>query len=562
MINGWLYVVTCLTKSPSASAMTTETTPLLPRATPDTISRRDFALLMIGLWSLTFISSLDGTIVATLISNIGSSLESMQLSSWIGTAYLLALCAFTPIYGRLTNILGRRFSSLLASVLFGTGTVLCGVCQSMPQLIACRALAGVGGAGMTVVGSVIVSDVVPLKSRGLYQGFTNLLFGLGAGVGGPLGGWLGDTIGWRAAFLCQAPVLVTGSALLFVKVREPESVTFAGSSSTLAEKLKRIDYAGTFALLFTLLSFLVGLNYKTTGGHNWTDVRVWSCLTASAMLLVAFLVIEFKFAAEPVLPISMLKLRTPGFVALNNFLVAVLTFSMIYSIPLYFTAAFLRTSTNAGAHLISNSVGISVGSLSAGWYMRRTGRYWKLQLVSGLSVALAATTVALWNDRTPEWFMLVTLAPFGYGYATMLTTTLLALIASVPRDDIPMATSLSYLFRTTGQVLGVSLSAAVTQTLLAHQLRARITGAHADQIIARILDSTTYIHTLPDELKKAATTSWALSLHTVFYCQIVLAGLLLLSTLPIQEWPLPDKIASTPAARRSNDAEETPAGEQ
>ncbi|KAJ7119114.1 MFS general substrate transporter [Mycena epipterygia] len=530
--------------------MATERTPLVPK-TPAEATRYDFALLMTGIWSLTFISSLDATIVATLISTIGSSLESMQLSSWIGTSYLLSLCAFTPLYGRLANIIGRRPSILFAGTVFGVGTIMCGFAQNMPQLIACRALAGIGGGGMTVVGSVIVSDSVPLKSRGLYQGFANLLFGLGGAIGAPLGGWLGDTIGWRAAFLFQSPFLTFGLLLLFLKVREP-ALVLAAAGTSITAKLKRIDYAGSASLVLTLLTFLVGMNFKTTASYEWEDPHVWGFLTAAVVSACSFLLIELKFAAEPILPMSMLKRRTPGFVALHNFLLAVLSFSTVYNTPLYFTAARLRTSANAGAHLIPNSVCVAIGSLFAGWYMRKTGRYWKLQALAGLCIVAANFILASWNPNTPEWVLYTTLMPSGFGFATTLTTTLLALFASVPRDDIPLATGLSYLFRTSGQVLGVSLSAALTQTLLARNLRARIADP---DIIAKILASTAYIHTLPADLQHQAATSWALALRVVFYCQIVLAMSLFLSSLPIEENALPDTVGAAPVKPAARDAE-------
>ncbi|KAJ7176127.1 MFS general substrate transporter [Mycena crocata] len=529
--------------------MPTERTPLVPKA-PVEATRVDFALLMIGIWSLVFISSLDATIVATLISNIGSSLASMQLSSWIGTSYLLSLCGFSPFYGRLANLFGRRFSILLGASLFGFGTVLCGFSGTMSQLIACRALAGVGGAGLTVVSSVIVSDSVPLKSRGLYQGFTNLLFGLGGAIGGPLGGWLGDTIGWRAAFFCQSPFLLFGVLLLYLKVREPPSLLTASEdpNSGVLAKLKRIDYAGSLCLVSALLTFLIGLSLKTTYMYSWEDPFVWGLLTTGVVLAALFVLIELKHAAEPIMPVTILKRRTPGFVALNNFLIAILTFSTLYNVPLYFTAARLRPSANAGLHLIPNSVCVAIGSLFAGWYMRRTGRYWRLQALAGLSIVAANFILASWNANTPEWVLYIALMPSGLGFATTLTTTLLALIASVPRDDIPLATGISYLFRTTGQVLGVSLSATLTQALLARNLRARITGEGADEIITRILASTAYIHTLPEELQEKAMTSWALALRTVFYCQIVLAVLHFLSLLPIEEHELPDTVGGAPVA--------------
>ncbi|KAJ6606043.1 MFS general substrate transporter [Mycena vulgaris] len=538
--------------------MATERTPLVPKP-PAEASRLDFGLLMTGIWSLVFISSLDATIVATLISTIGSSLESMQLSSWIGTSYLLSLCAFTPLYGRLANIIGRRPSILFAGLLFGGGTVMCGFARNMSQLIACRAVAGIGGSGMTVVGSVIMSDSVPLKSRGLYQGchfiltslaVANLLFGLGGAIGAPLGGWLGDTIGWRAAFLCQSPFLLFGLVLLYLKVREP-ALVLAAAGNSMSSKLKRIDYGGSISLLLALLTFLVGMNFKTTSAYEWEDPHVWTLLAAGAVFACSFILIELKFAAEPIMPITMLKRRTPGFVALNNFLIAVLTFSTVYNTPLYFTAARLRTSADAGAHLIPNSVCVAIGSLFAGWYMRKTGRYWKLQAFSGLCLVAANLILASWNADTPEWVLYTTLMPSGFGFATALTTTLLALIASVPRDDIPLATGISYLFRTMGQVLGVSLSATLTQTLLARNLRARIVGEGAADIIAHILASTTYMHTLPADLQEKATTSWALALRTVFYCQIALAVGVFLSLLPIEEYALPDTVEGTPVKQNA-----------
>ncbi|KAF7359047.1 MFS general substrate transporter [Mycena sanguinolenta] len=543
--------------------MATERTPLIPKGPADA-SRRDFALLMTGIWSLVFIGSLDATIVATLISTIGSSMESMQFSSWIGTAYLLSLC-------RLANILGRRPSMLFAGTLFGGGTILCGFAQNIWQLVAFRAIAGMGGSGMTVVGSVILSDSVPLKTRGLYQGFTNLLFGLGGAIGGPLGGWLGDTIGWRAAFLYQSPFLACSLVLLYLKIREPELVLAAAGTGIFA-KLKRIDYAGSASLVFALLAFLLGMHFKSTAGYDWDDSRVWALLTAAAVLACVFVLVEFRFAAEPIMPIAILKRRTPGFVALNNFLIAVLSFSTLYNTPLYFTAARLRTSANAGAHLIPNSVFVAIGSLLAGWYMRKTGRYWNFQAIASLGLLVANLILASWNPDTPEWVLYITLAPSGFAFASVLTTTLLALIASVPRDDIPLATGISYLFRTMGQVLGVSLSATLTQTLLARNLRARIAD---EDTVAKILDSTAYIHTLPADLQVKATTSWALALRTVFYCQIVrfffflplifpfflrprlfgadqvqgLAVSIFLSLLPMEECSLPDTIAADPVKR-------------
>ncbi|KAF9030985.1 MFS general substrate transporter [Hymenopellis radicata] len=524
--------------------MTTERTPLVPKAKGHhDMTRAEFCILMAGVCSLSFISSFDGIIVATLLSTIASSFESMQLSSWIGTSYLLSVCCFAPLYGRLCNILGRRTSAMLAVGLFGFGTACCGFATSMYQLIFFRAVAGMGGGGMAVVASVIMSDEIPLKRRGLYQGFVNLLYGVGCGIGAPLGGWLGDTIGWRAAFWIQIPVIVMALTFLWLHIREPESFTSAPPSS-IKEKVQRVDFAGPVTLVISLGCLLVAMSYRTSSGYNWSNVHVVGFLISSAVAAIVFCFIEFTWALEPVMPFSLLKQRTPAFVAMHGFLGSVLSSSILYNVPLYFTAARLRSSSNAGAHLIPHAICISTGSLVAGWYMRRTGKYWWLQIAAGLGNLAAAVELAHWSEKTPEWVLYVTLMPSGFGISMTLTTTVLAMFASVPREQIPVATGLSYLFRSTGQVLGVALTSTVTQSLLAKNLRARIAGEDAEEVIRRILDSTSSIRYLPPDLQRKATESWALALKTVFYGQVVLAVLMLLSMLPIREHPLPDTIGA------------------
>ncbi|KAJ7154872.1 MFS general substrate transporter [Mycena crocata] len=531
--------------------MPTERTSLLSTAS----SRLDFALLMVGVWSLMFIASLDATIVATLVGTIGSSLESMQLSSWIGTSYLLSTCAFTPLYGRLANVAGRRPSILLGGTLFGAGTILCGFARNMHQLIAFRALAGIGGGGMNVVGSIIVSDRVPLRSRGTFIGFATLLYALGAAIGAPLGGWLGDAIGWRAAFLCQAPFSIFGLFLIYLKAREPTSILVAMSSASISARLKRIDYLGSATLLLTLLTFLVGMNFKTTGGSDWTNPNVWGFLSTSLALACLFILIEMKFAAEPVMPITMLQRRNPGFVSLNHLLLGILELSVLYNTPLYFTAARLRGSADAGAHLLPNSVGLGIGALFVGWYMWKTGKYWWIQVFASVCFVAPSITLAFWDANTPEWILYTTLVPFGFGLAITITTTLLSVIASVQTDEIALVTAVSSLFYAVGEVLGVALSAVLTQALLTRNLRATIVGPGAEDTIAKILASTAYIHNLPAGLREKATASWMSALHVVFCCHIILAVLLFLSVLPIEEHPLTDKAGGTSVGHDAPDAE-------
>lgn len=166
-----------------------------------------FYVACASVWSATFLSAFDGTVVATLLGDISSAFNAFHLASWLGTAYLLSLACFTPVYGRLADALGRRDAQLVALGFFTLGTALCAMAPSMLALIGARFVAGIGGAGLTAVGSILLSDLVDLRHRGLYQGLANMVFALGGSLGGPVGGWAADQFGWRVAFGAQVPMV-------------------------------------------------------------------------------------------------------------------------------------------------------------------------------------------------------------------------------------------------------------------------------------------------------------------------------------------------------------------
>ncbi|KAF8138171.1 vacuolar amino acid permease [Boletus edulis] len=466
------------------------------------VSRANFFWIVSGLWSAVFLGALDGTVVATLVSPIGSYFNKSEQSSYLGTSYLLSVCCFTPLYGRLSDILGRKGAMLLALTLFGSGTIACGLAPSMETLILARAIAGMGGGGVMTVTSIAITDLVPLKHRGLYQGMTNVLFGLGAGLGGPVGGWLNDTWGWRAAFLLQAPLLLISFVIVALKVniKLPDAVANEGISS----KLGRIDFLGSFTLVASVAFMLSAFSIKTTEELSWSHPLIWGLLTLSCIFGVAFVYVEARWAQYPVMPLHLISQRTPLAIALANFMASMTAFSMLYNVPLYFSAARLNSSTDAGLHLLPHSVALSIGSVLAGWWMRKTGKLYNLTLTSATLCIIASVLVALWNDNTSTLHLWLDIVPQGFGMASLITTTLIAMIASVYKEDMAVATGITYLFRTTGQVLGVSLSGALVQSVLLHQLRKRITGPGSSEIIEEISHSISSIPDLTPSLRKAA----------------------------------------------------------
>ncbi|EPQ59602.1 vacuolar amino acid permease [Gloeophyllum trabeum ATCC 11539] len=537
-------------RSSYGSADSEETTS--PETPLNKVSRSDLIWILAGLWSAVFLGALDGTIVATLLTPIGSDFNKANQASYIGTAYLLSVCCFTPLYGRLSDILGRRGAMLLGLFFFGsTGTLLCGLANSMEMLIAARAIAGMGGGGVMTVSSVAVTDLIPLKQRGLYQGMCNILFGLGAGLGGPLGGYLNDAFGWRSAFLLQMPILVFSVLLVTLKVKI--KLPFDVQNQSTSAKLKRIDFCGSFTLVGTVGCLLLGFSLKSTEELPWSDPLIWGLFVVSAVFCVSFVLVEHYWSQYPIMPLRLITQRTPLAVSLSNFFGSVGAFSMVQSSPRksciyrltlsYFSAVRLNSSTEAGLHLLPHSVALSTGSVFAGWIMRKTGKLYYLTLASAGSAILASALVCLWNDQSSEFHLWLDIVPQGFGMASLITSTLIAMIAGVVKEDMAVATGITYLFRTTGQVIGVSCSGAILQAVLVAKLRMRIHGPNALEVCINIIEdirhSVNIIPSLPDDLRTAAISSYRDALEVVFLCQLAMNILTFICCLPIQENPLP-----------------------
>lgn len=488
-----------------------------------------FYLCCGSLWTATFLSAFDGTVVATLLGDISSSFQAFHLASWLGTAYLLSLACFTPVYGRLADALGRRNAQLLALAFFTLGTAGCAVAPSMYALIGARVVAGIGGGGLTSVGSILVSDLVDLRHRGIYQGMANTIFALGASLGGPVGGWVADRWGWRIAFGSQVPMLFLSFAAIFAFVPADLGGPEVNSSTSWLEKIKRIDYLGSSCLGLSVTPLLLSVSLKSSATkadgseYAWSDPLIWGLLIVSLVFAVIFLYVEAYIATEPVLPLGMFRRRTPTSVALSNLTLAMCIFSLLYNVPLYFVAVQLESSTMAGVHLLPYSVFIGVGSLGAGAIMRSTGRYYAPMVGSGLLVVATCIMMLWWDVGSPAWLTWVAQAPGGLGYAGALTSTLVALISDVTKHgqgEIAVGTAMTYVARTIGQVLGVSFSSAILQATLERDLSSTIKDPALVELIRR---STETIRSLPKKQRVAAVAAYAHGLKRIWVFNLILA---------------------------------------
>ncbi|KAF9494438.1 MFS general substrate transporter [Pleurotus eryngii] len=504
------------------------------RLGPLEITRSTRYAILAGIWTATFLSSLNGTLVPTMLPSISSDFNKSNQASWLGTSYLLATCTFTPLYGRLCNVLGRKGANQTAVLFACLGTLACGLSTNMEMLIAARFISGIGGGGIFTTSSIVISDMYSMRSRGLAQGVASVFNGLGMGLGGPFGGIITDWLGWRAAFLIQIPMFMLAFALTSFNL----NYTTPGKSRSAKDVLRRIDYGGSLTLLVTVGSLLFFLATKYNEGLPWSDPSVIASVVVASVFAVLFLVVELFIAPEPVLAPSLLRQKIPVLVGMSNFLVATCNFSVMYFFPMWFQTVMLTSASTAGLHLFPNSISMSIGSMFAGWWMHRTGRYKFINITFGACPFIATVLITRMQESSGPLQLWLSIIPLGFGNAVVLQTVLIALLAHLPESQMAIGTGFGQLFRGIGQVGGVAVSSAIFQQRLDSELRARITGPNAEEWITKIRHSAKLVGSLPPDMQRTARDAYAISLKQVFIFASVATLFAYLVRLPIPEKPL------------------------
>ncbi|KAK6437056.1 hypothetical protein LTR95_006754 [Oleoguttula sp. CCFEE 5521] len=492
-----------------------------------------FPALAIGV----FLSAADQTIIVSSYGKIGSELHALNLTSWIATAYFLTLTSFQPLYGKLSDIFGRKACILSGYFLFGIGCLLCGLAQDINQLIGARAFAGIGGGGMTTVVSILLSDVVPLRERGTWQGYVNIIYALGASAGAPLGGFLADSIGWRWAFLIQAPMCLAAFVAVSFALHLPKM-----GDSHWREKLKRIDFLGALILIGAVFTLLLALDRGSN--VSWRATITLVSLGISIPLFIAFFLVEMYVATEPFAPGRIIFNRTLFACYLCNFFAFAGWLAAIFYIPLYFQVVYNMTATQAGLRLIPSIIAGVSGSLFAGFYMQRTGRYYWLTIIAYTTLVLGMTVITLVApaglNANVVVFIIIGLCMCGFSNGVGVTSTLIGLIANASKEDQAVATACSYLFRSLGSVFGVAISATVANQELRKYLAAELPEHHisehrAVEIADRVRQSLEYLRQLKPEIRDVVREGYSASIDAAFVVQIGLVAGAALSAWLIKE---------------------------
>ncbi|MDM7830001.1 MDR family MFS transporter [Cellulomonas edaphi] len=414
-------------------------------------THREILTILGGLMIGMFLAALDQTIVATSIRTIGDDLNGLSLQAWVTTAYLLTATISTPLYGKLSDIYGRKPLYMTAITLFVIGSALSGSADSMYQLAAYRGLQGLGAGGLMALAITILGDLVAPRERARYQAYFLAVFGTSSVLGPVVGGFFAgaETIlgidGWRWVFLINVPIGIVAILVIWRVLHLPP----------LRRVEHRIDWQGALALVLTLVPLLLVAEQGRVWG--WGSDRALASYGVGLVGLVLFLLAERRAQGDAILPLHLFRNRTFSVGAAANTVIGLGMFGGLATLPLYLQIVKGQTPTQAGLTLIPFTVGIMAGSVIAGQTTSRTGRYKIFPVLGTVLMVIGAATFSQVDASTPLAYIFAASVIFGLGLGTTMQPLVLAVQNAVDVRDMGVATSSSLFFRQMGGTLGTAI---------------------------------------------------------------------------------------------------------
>ncbi|KUJ23010.1 MFS multidrug transporter-like protein [Mollisia scopiformis] len=436
----------------------------LVRIDTNILPKAKLIVVFCGLAFALLICFIDQNSIGIALPTIGADLNAATTIPWAGTSSLIANTVFQVLYGRLSDIVGRKVVFLSAVGLLALGDLLCSFAKTGPQLYAFRGIAGVGTGGITALAMMIVSDVVTLENRGKYQGILGSCVGMGNAIGPFLAAAFIQTATWRALFWFICPMAVL-SGIMVLFTLPPSKV-----HGDLKTKVRAIDYYG---ILFSSSAILLLLIPVSGGGtyFDWNSPMVISMLILGGICMVLFVVVEWKFAVMPMMPLPLFKNPAISAIMIQNLLFGVVYYSHLYYLPIYYQNVRGFTPLLSAALIIPFVAGQSTFSILSGQYVSRNKRYGEVIWTGYALWTLGAGLVLLFNRTTPRWKMVVILIVEGAGVGNVFQPTLVAAQAHSLKRDRAVVISVRNFLRSMGGALGLAISSAIFSNSLKKSLK-------------------------------------------------------------------------------------------
>ncbi|WP_432542809.1 MDR family MFS transporter [Kineococcus sp. SYSU DK002] len=522
------------------STTTAGSSPAAPEA--PVFTHRQIMVILSGLLLGMFLGALDQTIVSTAIRTIADDLDGFSLQAWATTAFLITSTISTPLYGKLSDMYGRRKFFIAAIGIFLVGSALCGFSGSMYQLAAFRALQGLGAGGLMSLALTIIGDIVPPRERARYQAYFMMVFGTSSVLGPVAGGFFSglDSLlgfeGWRWIFWLNIPI---GAFALVVVTR---NLHLPRRSSH-----HRIDWPGALTLITCLVPLLIVAEQGREWG--WGDAKSVACYVIGVVGLVGFVLAERAYGDEALLPLRMFRGRTFVVGSVGSFILGMGMFGVFAVLPQYLQVVKGLSPTEGGLAMLPVVVGIMSGSMFSGRFIARTGKYKVLPVAGNALMVVALFLFSRVNADTPLWQTMAAMLIMGWGLGGNMQPVILAVQNAAQRSELGVATSSVTFFRQMGGTLGTAVFLSILFSTLGERISssyatagrtpefqeaARSWGGDLDATLARATDDTSVLGQLPSALAHPFKVGFTESTSLIYLVAaiVMVAGLVTAIFLP------------------------------